>query len=248
MKRTITIFLLVSALLVMTACEEKPDDSYKRNTSPEAESASSDMFNEDISSATQDEPEPSEQDNTSSEEIDPAASTPPTAESQENKESLHKAFKDASGGANELYFLYYDYDGDGVNEAFGITGNESEELCTGVSIYYISADGKCKSIADGESGMLSTYLGKDVLDTGSRRFVVWCHNVGGSTSSSYIYGVKGGDVYEPSVSGKYDYFSPALGDNRYTAEMSDRSQGYLDHLMKSFTFDAASGEFKEVKD
>ena len=161
-----------------------------------------------------------------------------------DEDKLLNAFIEQVVGYNSdyLYFLPDDYDCDGTMEAFGITGwGLGEELHSNVDIWFINSEGNCTQIASDLYGSLH-----NSIDTGNEKFIVWEKTAGGSGSASYIYGYRNGLVYEPKISGSYEWFR--YEDGKYFAEKSDFSQGYHDWITYEFIYDAESNEFIEKSD
>lgn len=125
---------------------------------------------------------------------------------------LHDIFTDSVNRENELYFIYDDYDNDGICEAYGITGVEVQDfyLCEDVKIYYISSRGKVSCV--NEQYELYGYPREQednlLLDTGTDKFLVWEETAGGPgfESTSYLFGVIDGEYAIPDISEKYRWF------------------------------------------
>ncbi|MCD7846114.1 MAG: hypothetical protein LUG57_09785 [Oscillospiraceae bacterium] len=146
-----------------------------------------------------------------------------------------------------LYYLYTDYDEDGLNEVFVITGSADDYL-TGyyinVNIYFQSSDGEITELQSDTYGYLR---GENYLDTGNGKFLVWEVSAGGSGSSSLIYGVKNGQIYEPALSGSvmnFDFVYEST--NTYCGITSDWSNGYHDYTEHVFLYNSDTGEFEET--
>lgn len=158
-------------------------------------------------------------------------------------------------GENEKYFLVEDYDEDGQEEAFGITGEfDADDMGSDVKIYYIDKEGDIFSVreytdyGDHLYGFLRTHwLGENqvtyTLSANHSKFIVWEISAGGSGSESLIFGVRDGSVYEPLVSGKYQYFSYDQNARVFRGDTSDFSTGSHEYISHTFTFDPESGEF-----
>lgn len=145
-------------------------------------------------------------------------------------------------------FEYDDYDGDGLYEAFGFTtpGETDGYLYSDVNIWFLDSSGNCNLIFDNTYG----YLHDEKLVADNQKFMVWEQSGGGSGSTSYVFGVKNGAVYEPAISGNYMSFGTDLESGTATSGVfygytSDFSKGYHDYIPTTFIFDAASGEFVE---
>lgn len=164
-----------------------------------------------------------------------------------------------SSGENPIYFLPGDYDGDGTQEAYGITGELFDDGYTNdVKIYFISSAGKISCVKDsayGGGALFGKLRNSENLDSdpesvflncGSQKFIIWEIDGGGSSSVSVILGARNGAAYQPKASGNYMWFHKNA-DGTYTGTKSDFSNGYHDYIDKTFTFDAATGEFEEMK-
>ncbi len=163
---------------------------------------------------------------------------------QSQEEDLHQAFSDATKGAFEIAFFYEDFDGDGVKEAYGITGtNDSSGIYSDVQIYFISSDGTVSpKLEETTTGYLTN---GELLQAGDQLFLVWENSGGGSGSLSSIFGVREGKAYEPEISEKYMMFQPE--GERYVGYVSDFSSGYHDYIAHNFAFDPNTGEFQEIQ-
>lgn len=162
---------------------------------------------------------------------------------------------------SELYFLPSDYDGDGSEEAYGITGkNDGVGYTYNVKIYFINSAGNVSCVKDSAYGggslfgqlqnyeKLTADSEKVFLKAGKQKFIVWEIDGGGSSSVSVVLGVRNDAPYQPKISGKYQYFHRSNDDgNVYIGTTSDWSQGYHDYTDVSFSFNASTGEFEEKK-
>lgn len=170
------------------------------------------------------------------------------------EEELHAIFSDTVSQDQEIYFFYDDFDNNGENEAFGITGyyNEADGLYNDVFIYYISSDGSCGCVNDHEDLYGYLTIGS-LLSVNNHKFLLWERSAGGSGSATIIYGVKDGTVYEPEISGEYMCFGTSqdyMGiidstqpENSYVGFSSDFSKGYHDYIPVYFVFDENAAEF-----
>lgn len=178
---------------------------------------------------------------------DPGKSDGGSSSAALTKDDLHKAFKNNAGSEKELYFLCDDYDADGTIEAFGITGDDSDEdISDDIMIYFISSAGKVSPVI---SEKIYGYLTMDsesdpILKTGKDKFIVWEQSANGSGSVSYIFGVKNGASYQPDISGKYmTFWGDNSGKNIYVGYTSDFSKGYHDYIENTFTYDTGTHQF-----
>lgn len=172
-------------------------------------------------------------------------------------ETLWRRHLDASG-ENELDFLKDDFDGDGKPEAFGITGQIDDLRASAyraagydVKIYFISTEGAIalaratSDWGDALYGYLNTPENTPdtpILKAGRSKFISWELCASGSSSISYVFGVREGKVYEPDISGKYMGFMPRE-EGLFGGTTNDFSQGFHDYIMHYFYFDPESGEF-----
>jgi len=157
----------------------------------------------------------------------------------------------------EEHLLCADYDGDGREEAFAVVCEPTDDdwgLSNWARIYYITPSGYIFTVveyaSDGELfGFLrnqeeeSTGVQNVLMSAGNQKFLLWEVSGGGSASITLILGVKDGVPYQPEVSGGYQMFQQS--GSGYTGITSDFSKGYHDYIDHDFTFDAATGEFKE---
>lgn len=171
--------------------------------------------------------------------------------------SIWKSHLEASS-ETEMYFLPSDYDGDGAEEAYGITGKmDANGYASNVKIYFIDSSGAMFCVKNSTySGdalfgqlqnheKLSSSPDKVFLTAGNQKFIVWEIDGGGSSSISVIFGVRNGASYQPKVSGHYQWFH-CSSDGVYTGTLSDFSQGYHDYIDVTFRFNSSTGEFEKV--
>lgn len=159
-----------------------------------------------------------------------------------SQENSHAIFQDE---AKNTEIFYDDFDDDGYNEAYGITGNRLDGAYENVQIYYIASDGNVLRVAS-DVDLYGWCRG--LLDTGTSKFLVWDKSAGGSAGVSYLFGVKNGKAYQPIVSGKFIWFTYLEDKNIYAAESSDWSQGYHDYVTSYYVFDSATSEFVEYNE
>lgn len=154
-------------------------------------------------------------------------------------DSLRAAFRSAIGPETELDFVCDDFDGDGTEEAFGITGEDDGYDIHGLRLYFITPDGQASCI--GTLDILFGYGGmqpSSVMDTGSAKFLT----LGGADGQeTWLYGVRAGEAYQPEVSGKHAEFR-MTEDGEFFAQPHEGGEGYY---MTFFGFDPATGEFIE---
>lgn len=180
-----------------------------------------------------------------------------------SESDLHTAFVNEIGDASEIYFFYDDFDGDGIYEAYGVTGDYSEidELYTDVCIYYFSPDGTCYCPTEYDELYGDLTLRWDepegtLLNTGKYKFLLWELTAGGSGSLTYVLGADKGIPYEPSISRRYMCFGLKAdllrGDGTiltdaetYVGYTSEFSQGYHDYIPHYFVFNEEQCEFLE---
>lgn len=164
----------------------------------------------------------------------------------------------ASIGESSLYFIPADYDGDGVQEAFAITGvSDGSELYEDVKIYYINSSGDISCVRQTTTygdplygflrkpnlGVAETGTNEDYLLTADKyRFLVWEISAYGSGSVSVILGARNNTAYEPNISTLWGTFRKDESGN-FVGTTSDFSTGVHQYLDRQFTFDAASGQF-----
>lgn len=171
------------------------------------------------------------------------------------EETLKNAFYDYTGENQYLYFYYDDFDGDGGCEAFAITGDEEDEwgLHNHVNIYFISENAQV-SLVNSEYDLYGYLtLADGLLSVGEKKFLLWERSAGGSDSTTFIYGVKNEDAYEPEISGEYMCFGTSLNDmgikdelqpeNTYVGFSSDFSSGYHEYIPTYFVYSERTGEF-----
>lgn len=182
----------------------------------------------------------------------PAPSPTPTAEPAVDLRAAWDGYL-ATSGQPEAFFLPADYDGDGTEEAFGITGNYDEDsmLYDTVTICFVASDGTVTPVRstrrDGSPlyGYLHTRDDQpNLLETDGVKFLCWEISAGGSGSLTVLFGVRDGQAYEPSVSDQYMEFNRSI-DGDITGLTSDFSNGVHEYVPHTFTFDPATAQFVE---
>lgn len=180
-----------------------------------------------------------------------------------SESDMHTIFAQEIETFSEIYFFYDDFDGDGINEAYGITGeySEADELYTDVMIYYISPDGSCYCMTEYDDVYGYLTLMRDepeekLLQVGKRKFLLWELSANGSGSLTYVFGADRGVPYEPNISRNYMCFGMKsayvteedtilLGEGTYVGYTNDFSQGYHDYAPHYFVFDEEELQFME---
>ena len=188
---------------------------------------------------------------------------PIVTDSDLSESDMNTIFREKIGVLSEIYFFYDDFDGDGINEAYGITGeySEADELYTEVMIYYISPDGSCYCMTEYDDVYGYLTLTRDeseekLLQVGKRKFLLWELSANGSGSLTYVFGADKGIPYEPNISRNYMCFgmkSAYLTDedttipdaDTYVGYTNDFSQGYHDYAPHYFVFDEEELQFME---
>lgn len=157
---------------------------------------------------------------------------------------------------NSAYFLPADFDGDGVQEAFGITGAFDGQMgYYDTKIYFVDSlrNISCVRETTQQGSRLYGYLLSQVpestnktddffLSVATSKFIVWEVSAYGSGSLSIILGVRDGKAYEPEISEQYMLFKQnELGE--FVGLTSDFSKGFHDYIKHTFLFDKVNGQF-----
>ncbi len=139
---------------------------------------------------------------------------------------------------NTLYYLTDDYDDDGRDESFVVTGDSDDSMgfYTDVDIYFVDSSGKSTKLQSDIWGTLQT-----TVDTGTEKYFIWEETAGGSASASLLYTVKNNKPYQPEISGKYMMFRKQ--GVKYVALVSDFSSGFHDYLEVEFDYNSKAMEF-----
>lgn len=159
-------------------------------------------------------------------------------------------------GEKSAYFIPADYDGDGIQEAFGITGTFDGEMgYYDAKIYYINSSGDiiCVRETTRHGDRLYGYLlpqvsdltntvGDYLMSVSASKFIVWEVSAYGSGSLSIILGVKNGEAYEPEISDQYMTFRKNDSEE-FIGLTSDFSKGFHDYIDNIFIYDENTGEF-----
>ena len=166
-----------------------------------------------------------------------------------------KAALEKETGMESYEFICADYDKDGKQEAFAVTGkpNDYEDeyvFYDNARIWFVSADGVVTEMTSPEEGQRFR-----MINTETALFYVFERHAYGSSSVSYIYGVRNGKPYEPAFSGNCEMFRRAdLYDRTeeepvvtepfvYTTSVFPEGRGhvYLNYFCK---FNSSNGEFE----
>lgn len=154
---------------------------------------------------------------------------------------LRQAFRAAAGSEPELYFVCDDFDGNGIMEAFGMTGTDDGIDLSDVNIYYVNSDGTV-SIMDtfpkiyAYGGMYPGTAMDLTMNAGNAKFL----KIGGADGQeTWLYGVRNGEAYQPEVSGKHADFGKTE-DGQFIAQPHEGGEGY--HATR-YIYDAETGEF-----
>ena len=157
---------------------------------------------------------------------------------------------------NPAYFLLADFDGDGAQEAFGITGTfDGQMVYQDTKIYFVDSLGNISCVRETtwQGSRLYGYLLSQVpestnkaddffLSAGTSKFITWEVSACGSGSLSIILGVRDGKAYEPEISEHYMSFKQnELGE--FIGLTSDFSKGFHDYIEHAFLFDETNGQF-----
>lgn len=134
-----------------------------------------------------------------------------------------------------------DYDGDGNDEVFVVTGKWEDALIDG-KLWFIDDNGNISQVMTGLYGYSTPFI----VTVDDRKFFVWEKSAGGSGSSSIIWGCVNNKPYNLAISGKYEYFRNENG--KYLAETSNFDKGYHDWDTHEFLFDTQSLEFVTKED
>ncbi|MEY8433776.1 hypothetical protein AALC75_25380 [Lachnospiraceae bacterium 48-42] len=175
-----------------------------------------------------------------------------TNTSSTNLSSIWEEYVQSSDETSS-YFLPADYDGDGVEEAFAITGISDDEIgYNNVKIYFINSKGNISCVRDKtyKGASLYGYLHENttnntqnyLLETTVSKFIIWEVSAYGSGSTSIVLGVKDGMAYEPDISNCYMDFG--LNEkNQFSGYSSDFSQGFHDYIEHIFVFNEKTRQF-----
>lgn len=158
-----------------------------------------------------------------------------------------------STNEESVHFLPADYDGDGNEEAFAITGISNGQMgYNNVKIYFINSEGNISCVRDKayNGSLLHGYLSERnanhtqsyLLDTSVSKFILWEVSAHGSGSTSIILGVKDGMAYEPNISNYYMDFG-LNENNQLSGYSSDFSQGFHNYIEYIFIFDDKTKQF-----
>ncbi len=155
--------------------------------------------------------------------------------------ALRKAFREAIGSKNALYFRAEDYDNNGTREAFGITGNyDRYGDADDISVYFMNHNGQVSCIDEIEKFKYANiaFEGDDdlILDTGQTKFLMIGY---AGQPAATLYGVKSDSAYQPEVSGEHAVF--------YKRENGTYAGGGIEgHYYEIYEYNPATGEFDYI--
>ncbi|MBR3397916.1 MAG: zinc ribbon domain-containing protein [Lachnospiraceae bacterium] len=172
----------------------------------------------------------------------------------EDKARLKAALEDETGlAACEL--ICADYDKDGTREAFAVTGEPEDNgdgalYYSNARVWFVSSDGQVTEMTAPEEGQRLR-----MINTETALFYTFERHAYGSSSVSYIYGVRNGKPYEPELSGACEMFRRAdpsdtteeepvvTGPFAYTKSVFVMGQGhtYQTHFCR---YNSSAGEFE----
>lgn len=138
-----------------------------------------------------------------------------------------------------LHTFYYDYDGNGLHEAFIIAGTEDEYeeyWYNNAELWFVDGNRELK-LADDIYGYPNG-IQKDK----KYAFLSLEKSAGGSGSVSYVYGVREGEPVKMNVSERFGDFL-AVGEYKYTGVTDDFSEGFHNYITTEFVFDSEEFEF-----
>ncbi len=155
--------------------------------------------------------------------------------------ALRKAFREAIGSENTLYFRAEDYDNNGTREAFGITGNyDRYGDADDISVYFMNHNGQVSCIDEIEKFKYASvaFEGDNdlILDTGQTKFLMIGY---AGQPAATLYGVKNDSAYQPEVSGEHAVF--------YKRENGTYAGGGIEgHYYEIYEYNPATGEFDYI--
>jgi len=134
----------------------------------------------------------------------------------------------------------HDYDNDGTEEAFIVTAKSYDmDIYEGCTIWFYK-NGSLYVVEDKD---IFGYP-KDIFKTNNHFYFVWEKFGGGSSSVSYVYGVKDGSFCEANISKKYMDFGRNENGEIF-AWSDDWSKGYHDIIEHVFKYNPDTREFYE---
>ena len=141
---------------------------------------------------------------------------------------------------NAEYFLQYDFDGDGRQEAYVFRGTFNDGYAQNAEIYYIGWGGTILRMAYSSGQLYQVnqwgYTTDDsMIKAGNQRFALW-QIPGAGHAATRVFGARNGVPYEPQISGKLSYFHQE-DNGRFYAESDTK---YVDD---EYQFNASTGEF-----
>lgn len=160
------------------------------------------------------------------------------------EDAMKKALKEKIGDEVMVYFVCDDFDADGAEEGFGITGINNDWSLENVKVYAINKDKQVTCVAEMEElyGYGGTYLKSPdinsyiIMEVSGKKFL----SLGGMEGQEiFLYGIRTGDVYQPKVSGQHSNFYKSE-DGVFYAEPHEGGPGYY---KDAYEFDAKTGEF-----
>jgi len=162
------------------------------------------------------------------------------------KVKLKQAFKEGIGTETMCCFWCYDFDNNGTEEAFGVTGDSDDAwYLTNTKIYFINHNYEVFCIDEiedlcGFADITSWDEEYTVLNAKNVKFVC----LGGyDGQKTFLYGVRGDKAYQPAVSGKHASFYQ-LDSGLY---IGVPHEGGTEERECYYNFNFETGEFEQAE-
>ena len=134
-----------------------------------------------------------------------------------------------------------DHDGDGLYEAFVITGLKDGDYVdySDATVYFVANDLKTDILLNDSAGSYVT-SSPDTEDY----FLIWNQTFGGPGGTAYVYGCRNGKWYQPKIPDTCDSFW--IQNGVYSGIVSDYDYGYHRYISNTYIFDRAKSEFVKI--
>lgn len=161
------------------------------------------------------------------------------------KVELEKIFKKAVGDEQVCQFWCYDFDNNGMLEAFGITGDSADWELNNVKLYFIDCKQKVSCIDSIETlpgyGDIKTLSTNCVLLLADNIKFLSLGGIDGQ--KTFLYGVKNDIAYQPEVSGKHaSFYKKSNG-----LYIGEPHEGGTKEQTYYYNFNSVTGEFEQAE-
>ena len=143
------------------------------------------------------------------------------SDNYDNTSSVEEGYKNLKKNVPNCRFCYaYDYDGDGLQEGYAISGMWEEGIRNG-KLWFINSDGTYDIVKEGLN-CHEDLLKPDLIYAGNQIFLALCNQMQNGHTNSIICGYRNGKVYFPAISEQVTEFHSEDG-HYYAYNIADYS-------------------------